>query len=281
MPDERTLATEVRELFEALIRHSNNSTRQAWAKHFKVREGSEQFYLAIANVDRKIGQLRDDIEHSSLKQASKDLYLGAVNTFAQYVTLDGLMGTDTGQIANQTKAFEYLALVDDFLKPLDHREFPEETLQELRSRIGELSAALEASDIEPRLKAFLRTHIANLLWAIDNYHSIGIEGVCRTFGSVHAEVVRSLGFHGAKSEAASGWFRKALPALGWIGMAITSASAVIEPADNLLTHGASIYRTLAGDAPAEGAADHKVEIKITAPGAERPATQLAPPSEAT
>jgi len=262
MTDERTLATEIRELFRDVASQQSRRTREGWAVHFDVEEGSEQFYMAIAAVRRNIDQLRRDIEASPLKAGSKSLYVGAVNTFARYVTLAGLMETTTKEIAQHTQAFEYLTLVDDFLEPLDHRDVPKKTIEEIRDRIAGVLSDLDTVDMDDRLKAFVRSQISTLLWAIDHFNLIGIDGVCRTYGAAHAEIMRSFGFRGAKSPAAQGWFKKALPALAVVGGVITTASAVVEHTDNLLTHGESIYHFIAGDFHAIEGPEVDVQVEI-------------------
>jgi hypothetical protein len=270
MSDERTLATEVRELFAALAGYGEKSMANAISSHFQVNVGSEQFFLALASIERKTTQLITDIRASAVKQASQELYVGAVSELRRFVNVSRLDSAKSNQLAASEQAFQYLTLIDDILAPLDHRDVPAETIDGLRSAVNELLDSLRKASVDERLKAFLLANLSNILWAIDNFKAIGIEGLCSTFGMAHAEIARSMGFRGASKPEAKSWFKKAWPALGAIGMTVTTASAVVEKSDNLLTHSESIYDHLTGKPHAA----QSLHIHVDAPAMPAPDPSL-------
>jgi len=246
MGDERTLATEIRELFQGLGSSPDMIVANAWAEHLGTQVGSERFFLGLSLIRGKLDRLIIDIDASPLKERSKSLYKKAVNQLAEYTSIQSMQGNNIHSVRANTQAFEYLTLVDDFLVPLDHRDIPNEALASLRAQVIELRASLDDVEMDKRLKSFLITQFANLIWALDHFDAIGIEGLCRTFGASHAEFARSIGLTGASKPEALAWYKKAWPAFGAIGLAITSLSAVVEHTDNLLTHGESLYDRLIG-----------------------------------
>lgn len=245
--EEQTLATEVRELFQLLAKKPDRAMQEAFAAHTDTSIGSDKFFLALAAAKANCDQLITDINASSLKQGSKNLYTGAVTTLSNYLTLANLQGTINANLRNEKQAFEYLVLVDDYLRPLDRRSVSDDFLDSLIARANEMLASLGESDVEPRLKAFLAAQISNFIWSVGNYRVLGIEGVTRAWGSMAAEIARSQGMTGSRKPEAQAWYKKALPVLGAIGLAVTSVSATVEQADNLLTHGEHIVKVVTGE----------------------------------
>lgn len=270
MADEITLATEVRELFQTLGAKKDMQVATAWAEHFGTEIGSEQFFLGIAIVKRNLTQLIADIEASRLKARSQQLYIAAVNELVSFVSPHGMISATTSQIAKLVSAFEYLTLVDDVLEPIDNRQVPKETISDLRKAMVELQADLDGADIDGRLKAFLRAQLANVLWALDHFDVVGIDGLSRTFGAAQAEIARSFGLAGASKPAAQAWYQKAWPKVVMIGTAITGLSVVVEKADNLLTHGGNIFGFVTGhDAKKDTPQSHvKIETSPVLPAPE-------------
>lgn len=255
MDEERTLATEVRELFELIAGNPDRVMQDAFAYHTKTAVGSDKFFLALSAVKANCNQLIADISASALKQRSKDLYTGAVTTLSNYLTLPSLQNEINLNLRAETQAFEYLALVDDNIKPLDRRDTSEDFLTGLGEQARKMLTDLEESGIEPRLKAFLAAQISNFIWCLANYRVLGIEGVTRGFGAMASEIARSQGMQGARKAEAQRWYSKVVPVLGAIGLAVTSVSATMEQADNLLTHSEHIVKVVTGaehtDAPPE------------------------------
>ena len=241
--DERTVATEVRELFRELSIGSKPMGK-AIAGKFDAPEGTERFYLVLASLRSKCDQLARDISASPLKESSKGLYLGAVATLSRYIGVDAMFDLSTDELRSESQAFQYLTLVDDFLAPLDFRVVPKPILIELGDKASSILADLQGAGLEPRLTAFLQAQISQFIWALQNYEALGIDGVSRAWGSMASELMRSQGMHGSTAPQAKSWFKKAVPIVGYIGVVVTTASATVERADNLLTHGSHIMEVL-------------------------------------
>lgn len=246
MADERTLATEVREFFESLPLQANRYLNQAIAQSANTGIGSVQFFGVLANVKENCDQLIDDINSSRLKQGSKALYTGAVDILADYLSLESLQSRTTDQLRGETKSFEYLTLVDDVLEPLDNREIPPDFLTKLALQAQTMLDELADSDLEPQLKAFLNRQIEQFVWSINTFKIVGIDGLTRAWGAMAAEIARSQGMQGARKPAAESFYKRALPILGAIGLAVTSVSATVEKTDKLLTHSGHIVAVVTG-----------------------------------
>jgi hypothetical protein len=255
MADDRTLATEVREFFQSLPKGQNKGIAQAIADVSQTSISSDRFYSVLAAVRSNCDQLTSDIQASSLKSGSKQLYVGAVAKLSAYISIAGVQSKNTDQLKQEKQSFEYLTLVDDFLEPLDRREIPSGFYDDIRKKAQGLLDDLLEADMEPRLKAFLSSQLSQFLWSIQNYRILGIEGLSRAWGSVAAEIMRSQGHQGAGKPAAKKWFKKAGPVIGAIGLAVTSVSATVDKADNLLTHGGHIAEFLTGHSSDEVSAD--------------------------
>ncbi|QCB39191.1 hypothetical protein E5554_15975 [Sphingobium sp. PAMC28499] len=253
MSDERTLATEVRELFQALARKPNRAMRDAIAQTANTTVGSVEFHQTLAGIKAKCDQLVLDIRASPLKQGSQELYVGAVAALSNYLTLESLNNIVNDSLRGEVKAFEYLTLVDDVLRPLDYRELPEGFLQSLVEKATSMLKDLNESHIDSRLKAHLEKQIRNFLWSIQTFDLIGIEGLTKAWGAMAGEIARSQGMQGARSPEAKKWYSGALPILGAIGLAVTSVSATVEHVDNALTHGGNIVKLLTGGESVEEA----------------------------
>lgn len=269
--EEQTLATEVRELFQLLAKRPDRAMQDAFAAQTETSVGSNRFFLALAAAKANCDQLISDINASTLKQGSKNLYTGAVTTLSNYLTLGSLQSASNANLRNEKQAFEYLVLVDDYLRPLDRRSVSEQFLDSLIARANEMLASLGESDVEPRLKAFLSAQISNFIWSVGNYRVLGIEGVTRAWGAMAAEIARSQGMTGSRRPEAQAWYKKALPVLGAIGLAVTSVSATVEKADNLLTHGSHIvsivsgHSEVAGEQPKQDVAVELLDEEVVSP----------------
>lgn len=254
MADEQTLATEVRTFFRKLAKEPNRRMDQAIAQTVDTSIGSIQFYEVLAAAKANCDQLQDDINACSLRRESKTLYLGAVQTLASYIDVSALQGRHNHQLRAEKQAFEYLTLIDDFLVSLDNRDIPDDFLDTIRAQAQSMLDDLLQSDVDERLKAFLAKQIRHFIWSITTFAIVGIEGLSRAWGAMAAEIARSQGMQGARKPAAEGWYKKALPVLGAIGLAVTSVSATVEQTDNLVTHGQHIVSVITGhsDEKAEG-----------------------------
>ncbi len=257
MADERTLATEVREFFTNLITGQNRYINTAIAQTVNTNVGSVQFYSVLATVKSNCDQLIDDINASRLKGGSKALYSGAVTSLANYLSLESLQSITTDSLKGESQAFQYLTLVDDFLDPLDNRDIPVDFLIKIAAQAQGMLDELDASGVDDRLKAFLSKQIKQFMWSIQTFQIVGIEGLTRAWGAMAAEIARSQGMQGSRKTEAQSWYKKALPVLGAIGLAVTSASATVEQADNLLTHGSHIVAVVTGAEHSDAPADKK------------------------
>lgn len=251
--DERTLATEVREFFQALAKKPDRRMDEALANLANTAINSDKFYTALAVSKGNCAQLIADIQSSRLKERSKTLYAGAVTTLATYLDISTLQAWSNANLRAETQAFEYLTLVDDNLEPLDSRNLPGDFLTGLKKQAQDMAAELDTAELEPRLKAFLSAQISQFLWSVQNHHIVGIEGISRAWGAMAAEVQRSQGMEGATKAAAKGWYKKSVPILMAIGAAVTTVSAKVESVDNLLTQGPHIVQVLVGQAPDKSA----------------------------
>jgi hypothetical protein len=263
MTDERTLATEVREFFQSLVRGTNRHINTAIAQTVETNVGSMQFYSVLVTVKSNCDQLIADINSSRLKSGSKALYAGAVATLANYLSLDGLLESTTDGLKGEVKAFEYLTLVDDFLEPLDNREIPTDFLSKISEQARVMLEELDESEVDNRLKVFLGRQIRQFMWSIQTFEIVGIEGLTRAWGAMAAEIARSQGMQQATKPAAKAWYKRAIPTIGVIGLAVTSVSATVEKADNLLTHGSHIAQVLIGhdaDKTEDGTASTITEV---------------------
>lgn len=261
MSDERTLAAEVRELFQMLGREPNRYLHQVIAEAANTDVGTVQFYGVVAGMKAKCDRLSADIRVSRLKEASKNLYVGAVATFANYLTINSILSAQNHQIRNEIQAFQYLTLVDDFLEPSDSRDIPEGFLDGIKKQAEAMLTGLKSSDLDARLKVFLEKQIREFIWSIETFHLLGIEGLTKAWGAMAAEIARSQGMQGSRSPAAKAWYKKALPILGAIGIAVTAVSAKVEDVDNALTHGGNIVKLLAGGDADEQAAKDEADDK--------------------
>jgi hypothetical protein len=257
MADEQTLATEVRTFFSALAKEPNRGMAQVIAETVNTNIGSIQFYQVLASAKANCDQLADDISASGLKQGSKNLYLGAVSSLAKYISIPSLNGVSNHLLRGEVQAFEYLTLVDDFLDPLDNRDIPKDFLANIGNQAQHMLDDLEESEIDPRLKAFLIKQVRQFIWSIQTFKIVGIEGLTRAWGSMAAEIARSKGMQGARKPDAENWYKRALPILGAIGLAVTSVSATVEQADNLLTHGSHIVAVVTGAEHSDAAVNKK------------------------
>jgi hypothetical protein len=242
----QTLAQEVSGIFRELAKEPNRKMITAFADLSEADAGSVEFLTALAVVQRKCDQLVADIHASKLREGSKDLYAGAVQSLEKYISIAGLLEYKNHQLRSETQAFEYLVLVDDNLAPLEDREIDEQSVEEIVELAERMLKDLNAADMDPRLKAFLERQIKHFLWTIHSFELVGVEGLSQAWGAMTAEIHRSKGMSGAKKPEAEAWYKKALPILGAIGLVVTSASATVEQADNLLTHGQHIIGVVTG-----------------------------------
>lgn len=261
MSDERTLAGEVYDIFQKLARDPNRYMKAAVSELGEVEVGSAEYHALLTSVLSKCDQLLQDIEASGLRQNSKNLYLGAVQTLTNYLSIESLNSITNSNLKAEKQAFEYLILVDDYLRPLDNRDMPSGFLEGLRDQAMAMLDALTLSGLDLRLRAFLEKQIREFIWTINTFDLLGIEGLSKAWGAMAAEVARGQGMQGAHSPEAKAWYSKALPILGAIGLAVTSVSATVEKVDNTLTHGGNIVKLLTGGDDAEKANDDQSEGK--------------------
>jgi hypothetical protein len=244
-----TRAVELVSIFKALAARQNMHLDNAWAQMFDVSKSSQEFYSGLGAISHSLDNLEAEIGGSKLRQASKDLYGGAVKALRQYVLIERLQSLTTDNLKKELDAFRLLTLLDDVLEPTANRQVLIGTLEEWHAALDDLiSSASEALD-NPVLREFVIRQLSSLQWAIRNYDSLGIEGVSRAYGAMAAELARSQGMRGAQTNEARGWYQRAKKPIVALGIGIAATSVVVEKADNLLTHGGHIYEVVTGATP--------------------------------
>lgn len=260
--DHNTRASELVSIFQATCRgNANKYMRAAWAELLNVPDSSAEFYEVIGALSRSLAHLKDEILVSSLRGPSREIYIGAVNSFARYLTVDGLNGATTNELRNEHDAFRLLTLLDDVLRPIANRVVPDSLLSTWEQTLDELIEAADKAFEDVTLRRFVSYQLSSLKWAVQNFEWIGVDGISRAFGATTAELVRSQSMQGAQTDQARSWYQKAKAPLVAIGIAIAASSAVVEKADNLLQHGASIYEKITDEGAAKPALGKTVPAK--------------------
>ncbi len=243
-----TRAVELVTIFQTLADRPNAHLDDAWAKMLGVRKSSFEFYTSIASVARSVAELEAEIMGSHLRPASKTEYQKAVKRLAAYVQVEQIRSLTVDHLKTETDAFRLLTLLDDVLAPNANREIPRSTLEEWDQTLEKLTADAEAAFADEALRKFVVWQLSHLRWAIQNFDFLGIDGLSRAYGAVAAELARSQSMKGAQTGEARKWYTKAKKPLLAVGVAIAATSAVVQQADNLLTHGGHIYEVVTGQA---------------------------------
>ncbi len=239
-----TRASELVSIFQILGNRKNMHLSRAWAEMLAVGPSSDEFYIALSAISRSLVLLRSEIMESNLRPASKDMYLGAVDSIRQYVLIENMQSRTTNELKNETDAFRLLTLLDDVLLPNANRLIQESKLKEWKTVLVELQNSAKSAFDDLTLRDFVIRQIVHLQWAVENYQYIGIDGISRAYGSTAAELARSQNMQGGQSDKSRSWYQRAKKPIVALGIAIAATSAVVEQADNLLEHGGNIYEAI-------------------------------------
>jgi hypothetical protein len=239
-----TRASEIVSIFKDLSGGQNRYIALAWAVSFDAEISSDEYYLGLGAISRSLAALHDEIDSSTLRHASKNMYLGAVLALQQYLEVTKIQSLTTDNLKNETDSFRLLTLLDDVLEPNANRDMPKATLKAWTATIDELTESAEEAIEDATLRAFVVRQLHHLRWAIGNFKFIGIDGISRAYGSMAAEVARSQNMKGGQTDRARSWFQKAKAPIVAIGVAIAASSAMVEHADTLIEHGGNIYEAV-------------------------------------
>jgi hypothetical protein len=242
--EHKTRASEIASIFRAMAGANNVLIDDAWANLLSTSKSSEEFYSTIAAISKSVDSLVLEIQLSSLRQASKDMYVGAANTFKNYLLVQNMRSLTTDHVRAEVDSFRMLTLLDDVLTPIAVRDIPPQTLHEWQSSLVALMNDAKSAISDETLRAFIVQQLSSLQWAVNNYQWIGIEGVSKTYGAMTAEIARSQGMRGGQNAETQKWYQRAKKPILKIGAAIVAASVVFEASDKLLTSGVHIFDLL-------------------------------------
>lgn len=250
--DHASRAVELVSIFKALRdRPANMQLDDAWADLLQIKKSSRSFYESIGAIADSLDRLEQEIHASRLKEASKQTYLEAADDLRRYVAIDQIRTLTSDHLKNEEDAFRLLTLLDDVLEPIGNRGIPHKVLAEWQETLSSLILDASTSIQNPALREFVINQISSVYWAISNYDYIGIDGISRNYGAMAAELARSRGMKGAGEAETKSWYQRAKKPIIALGIGIAAAGAVVEQADNLLTHGGNVYEALTGGDPDE------------------------------
>lgn len=181
-----------------------------------------------------------------MRPTSKQTYLTSVAAIELFVQYGPLSSHIVQHVEQQRGHLTRLELLDDVLHPLGHRAVQSATLKDWMQQLSDLVTFASAIEADP-LRAFVIRHLSSVQWAVQNYDVVGIDGISRAYGAMVAEVVRSQGMAGADRPGAKDWYGKGKKVLVALGISIAASSAVVQQADNLLTHGEHIYQSIGAE----------------------------------
>lgn len=221
-----TLAAQIVHVFTALSEGPNVPIVTAWSELFGVEQDSGQFYSCIGAIRDDLARLAMDVEKSNIAPRSKQLCTEAINSINNFTSVSGLASLTRHNLIAQASHFDRLQLISDVMPPLDSRGVDADVLQTARNLVKDLDDDLSGLDIDARLKAFLHSQTSELLWAIDNFQYVGINGLARTWGATVTEITRATGMKGAETNTAKSWLARARHVGKEIGNSIIFVGAV-------------------------------------------------------
>lgn len=232
---------------------------QAWAELLQVRQESFDFWTGITVFYGRFGELRESIsECATISERAKSLYTGAVNALLPYVTPSQLGGLNTGQLAGTQDKIDLLYLAADALpRDLIPAVHPS-TLEQLCQELEKLLASAQGADVEPDVRRLITTSIETLLMVLRSYKHFGPDGAARIYGSVAAELARTMQQSPPESAAGKSALKKLIGVAKKIGAVVIWTSAVVGAGDKLLTDGTDIAKIITGpDQAAHGSKEGK------------------------
>lgn len=241
-----TRASELVTIFKYLSEQSNMYLDDAWGKLLGLEKSSSRYYQSLGAISDSLSSLKSEIGASTLRPASKDMYIGAADALLQYVLVHRLRELTTDHLRKETDSFRLLVLLDDVLAPSANRDVPESKLIEWEGVLDALLKSADEAFEDLALREFVVRQLSSLAWAIRNFDFVGIEGVSRAYGAMAAELARSQGMRGARDRQAATWYQRAKKPLLALGVGIAASSAVAEQTDKLITHAGNVFEVITG-----------------------------------
>jgi hypothetical protein len=260
--DHSTRASELVSIMRRIGAGPNRVIDNAIAAAMDVGQSSAEFYQFVAATTESFAQLVIEIQCSNLRPNSKRMYIEAAGSLSKYLSTNNLSSAYTSSLNSETEPFRLLDLLDDVLAPNANRLVAAGALEEWSSALDNLIAEARLSFEDPTLFQFVMRQLSSLQWAIRNFEHLGIEEISRRYGAMAAELARSSGMKGSHTEKAKGWYQKAKGPIVAIGVAIIGFSAVVDKADDMITHGGHIFETITDHSHAKPTAVQSRSISI-------------------
>lgn len=188
-PVGNTLLEQVCVVFENINRTgaASHAWRDAWRKSLNLESVPEiNLYDALMLIGRAIERIQEQIRLSrNMSQRAKNIaqpILSELYTCVLPSSLHVAANTATDKFT-QDKMNQLRLAADALEREFTEPRIPKSDFDELVQIVNELVHIVEGKDtpVPPDLASILAPHIKFMQWAVQNYHTIGVEGLMRAF----------------------------------------------------------------------------------------------------
>jgi hypothetical protein len=251
MSQSKQAALALAESLEALTQYGNIPVMAGWAQHLQVAGNSPELYLALAVLFGRLMELRQALEASDQPQRAKDLYRGAIDHVAQFISPSFASAQTTGNVGQSIDKINLLHLLAAALPDEVVPDVQPATLETLTRELEEMLSGLSAVEMESELRGFVQSTLETLLMVLRSYKTFGPDGAARIYGSIAAEMARIVWQEPPRTEQGQSTLSKLLKLTKKVGAVVIWTSAVAGASDKLLTYGTDLADALTGPQHAE------------------------------
>lgn len=240
---------------------------QAWAQCFNSGKASSGVYSGLAHIMDGLARLEVAVSVSHLKQHNKELYSDAIRKLRKYASIDALNSVNASQLSQECEeSINRLLMLDDVLPIIENRKVDLDFLASVKEDCESILNEMPNSGMNDTLSAHISYHLTQVIWAIDNFDVIGLEGLTRTYGTTAAELLRVKEMRGAKEPLARAWLKRSFVAVTALGTALVATGEGVEAVEKIITHSTNIIGIVWDDEtpPTKGAQGLGVP-KLTGP----------------